>query len=159
MKRLSSGPTFLGKRVFPAIMGCVAGMMAILISSQEIDIPFFLAIVIGLFAGFLMTIISMRLLTEYMDEVFDAGDHLVIRNRGITEEIDLRDIRNVDSPLMQPSVIWLHLRRDSSFGRSIKFFQSPSHSGYSKLVDSLNRRIKQTGQISGNNSEEGGDLL
>lgn len=71
--------------------------MALLISSQASAIPIFLAILIGMITGFLATLLAMHLHSEYMDEVVDAGDRLVIWNRGGEESIELKDIREVES--------------------------------------------------------------
>jgi hypothetical protein len=143
MKKLTSGATFFGKRVFPVIFGCAAGSMALLISSQAIAISVFWAIPIGLIVGLLAAMFVARMHSEYMDEVLDDGDRLVIRNRGVEESIDLRDIREVDSTIMRPAGVRLHLRRDSAFGRSIKFLPGSSLLGFSKLAKSMNIRIKQ----------------
>ena|SRR5690348_374379 len=146
MKRLTSNATSFGKRVFPVIFGCVVSLMAFLISSQDIGITVFVAIPIGLMMGFLAAMFAAHLHSEYMDEVLDDGDRLVIRNRGIEESIDLRDIREADSTVMRPAGVWLHLRRDSAFGRRIKFLPASSLFGFSKLAQSLNTRIKQAEQ-------------
>lgn len=143
MKKLTSGSTYLQKRVFPVIFGCVAGLMALPISNQASAIPLVLAILIGLITGFLATKFAMHLTSQYVDEVYDAGDCLVIRKRGIEESIDLRDIQEVCSSIMSPAGVWLHLRRDSSFGWSIKFLPGSSLFAFSKLAKSLNNRIKE----------------
>jgi uncharacterized membrane protein YeaQ/YmgE (transglycosylase-associated protein family) len=147
MKKLTSAATFFGKKVFPIIFGGVAGLFALLISSQVNAIPIFLVIPIGLVTGFIATMFTRHLHSGYMDEVFDAGDRLVIRNRGIEESIDLRDIRVVDSTIMRPAGVWLHLRRNSVFGRSIKFLPATSSLfEFSKLAKSLNTRIRDAEQ-------------
>lgn len=154
MKRLSSGATFFGKRVFPVIFGTVVGLMSFVFSSQANAISVFMATLIGWVMGFLAAKFTAHMHSVYMDEVLDYGDHLVIRNRGVEESIGLEDILEVDSTIVSPAGVWLHLRRDSAFGRRIKFL--PGSLGYAKLVQSLNTRIKQAEQADAGNRSFGG---
>lgn len=143
MKKLTTPATFFVKRVFPVVFGGLAGLMALHFSSQVISISIFLAILIGLAIGILAAMATSHLHSEYMDEVIDYDDRLLVRNRGLEESIDLRDIREVEAAIMSPAGVWLHLRRDSAFGRSIKFLPGASLFGISKLSKSLNARINQ----------------
>lgn len=149
MKRLTSGATFFGKRIFPVIFGTVMGLMSFLFSRQANAISVFMASPIGMVMGFLAAKFAARMHSEYMDEVLDYGDHLVIRNRGVEESIDFGDIQEVDSTIVTPAGVWLHLRRDSAFGRKIKFL--PGSLEYAKLAKSLNARIKQAEQADADN--------
>jgi hypothetical protein len=146
MKTLTSASTFFQKRVFPLIFGFVACLMVTVILSPMIGISIFIAVPIGVIIGVLATIMARHLHSEYMDEVIDAGDRILIRNAGLEESINLRDIREVDSTLMRPAGIWIHLRRDSVFGRSMKFLPGASLLGFSKLAKALNKRIKEAEQ-------------
>jgi len=146
MKQLTSKATFFQKRVFPVIFGCAAGLFALLISSQAIVISIFVAIPIGLIIGFLAAIFAVHLHSEYVDEVIDDGDRILVRNRGLEESIDMREIREVSSTMMRPAGVSLHLRRDSVFGRTIKFLPCLSFLRFSRLATSLNTRIKQAEQ-------------
>jgi hypothetical protein len=54
-----------------------------------------------------------------VDEVFDLGDALLVRNGGQEERIALADIKNVNFfPYMSPPQVTLSLRRPSVFGEN-----------------------------------------
>ncbi len=62
------------------------------------------------------------LIFDLVDEVWDAGDALVVRNRGAEDRIALSDIKNVSySPMMSPPRVTLSLRRQSVFGSVVTF--------------------------------------
>ena len=57
-----------------------------------------------------------------VDQVFDLGDALLVRNGGQEERIALADIKNVNFvPYMSPPQVTLSLRRPSLFGDTIVF--------------------------------------
>jgi len=57
-----------------------------------------------------------------VDQVFDLGDALLVRNGGQEERIALADIKNVNFfPYMSPPQVTLSLRRASLFGDTIVF--------------------------------------
>ncbi len=140
----SSSQNFFYKSVIPMIFGFVAGIMALLISTQAV--PIYLAVFIGLIVGALANLFARHQASEYADAVIDEGDRIVVRNYGLEESIDLTDIREVDSTMMRPAGVWLHLRRDSVFGRTIKFLPDVSLFSFSKLTKALNVRISQAEQ-------------
>ena len=66
--------------------------------------------------------IYRKLIADLMDEVFDAGDYLIIRNKGAEERIDLANIINVNhSVAMNPARITLTLRTPCRFGEKVSF--------------------------------------
>jgi hypothetical protein len=63
-----------------------------------------------------------KLVFDLVDEVWDDGDALVIRNRGDEERIALSDIKNVSySPFTNPPRVTLSVRRPTVFGEEIAF--------------------------------------
>jgi len=63
-----------------------------------------------------------RLIFDLVDEVLDAGDALIVRNRGQEDRIALSDITNVNyTPLVSPPRVTLSLRRASVFGAEVTF--------------------------------------
>src|SRR5262245_10234210 len=99
MVKISSSWTFFNKRVFPVIWfgGVALFFMAFtvgMIVGKRLE-PGFLFMPLFLAAfGYVM----MRMLVfDLVDEVWDDGDSLVVRNRGIEERILLKDIVNVSS--------------------------------------------------------------
>jgi hypothetical protein len=63
-----------------------------------------------------------KLIFDLVDEVWDDGNSLLVKNRGQEQRIPLSDIRNVSySPYMNPPRITLSLRRPTVFGDQITF--------------------------------------
>ena len=125
MGRISSRWTFFYKRIFPAIwFGLLILFIAISLFSGAArnaasPLPFLIvpAIMIG-FGYFIMK----RLVFDLVDEVWEDGDSLVVKNRGEEEHIPLSDIKNVSySPYINPPRVTLSLRRPTIFGDQITF--------------------------------------
>jgi hypothetical protein len=125
MRRISSKMTFFNKRLFPAIwFGFLALFIAVpIFLGQERNsmppIPFLLfpavMAIVGLF-------IMKKLVFDLVDEVWEDGDSLVVKNRGQEQRIALGDIKNVSySPYMNPPRVTLLLRRPTVFGDQITF--------------------------------------
>jgi hypothetical protein len=63
-----------------------------------------------------------KLVFDLVDEVWDDGDALVVKNGGQDERIALADIKNVNySPIVNPPRVTLSLRRQTAFGDQITF--------------------------------------
>jgi hypothetical protein len=84
------------------------------------------------FGYFLM----QKLVFDLIDEVWDDGDALVVKNDGQDQRVALSDIKNVNySPLINPPRVTLSLRRPTVFGEQIAFcapirlvpFPKPGH--------------------------------
>jgi hypothetical protein len=92
--------------------------------------------------GFILLISSVGLWRQWklVDEVWDVGDALIVRSRGLEERIALSDIEKVSYHgfIGGSRRITLWLRRPSAFGHKIaftgRFFFRP-------VVKNLNRRI------------------
>jgi hypothetical protein len=66
--------------------------------------------------------IMKKMAFNLVDEVFDLGDALLVRNGGQEERVALADIKNVNFfPYMSPPQVTLSLRRPSVFGDTIVF--------------------------------------
>jgi hypothetical protein len=125
MRRISSKMTFFNKRVFPAIwFGFLVVFVGIAFfaSAQRNSappVPFLLAPAIMAVIGF---VIMKRLIFDLVDEVWEDGDSLIVKNRGEEQRIALSDIKNVSySPYMNPPRVTLSLRRPTPFGDQITF--------------------------------------
>jgi hypothetical protein len=122
MSLMSSRMTFFYKRViwfgFLAVfflIGLVKGLAADPIS----NLPFLIVPVVMAILGYQ---IMKRIAFNLVDEVFDLGDALLVRNGGQEERIALGDIKNVNYfPYMSPPQVTLSLRRPSVFGDAIMF--------------------------------------
>jgi hypothetical protein len=125
MKRISSSWTFFYKRVFPAfwfgfcLLFLIVPWLVISTSSQSLPIPFFFVPALMIIIGFF---IMRKLVFDLVDQVWDDGDTLLVRNRGEEQRVALADIKNVSyTPLMNPPRIVLSLRRTTAFGNQIAF--------------------------------------
>jgi hypothetical protein len=124
MRRISSRMTLFYERVFPAIwFGFLILFIAIpLVSSAGRNappLPFFIWPVVMMIFGYF---IMKKLVFDLVDEVWDDGDSLLIKNRGEQQRLALSDIKNVSySPYMNPPRVTLSLRRPTVFGDEITF--------------------------------------
>jgi hypothetical protein len=125
MRRISSGWTFFYKRVFPAIwfgfLILFFGISAFggLRSNLSSSFPFLIVPIVMIFVGYFM---MKKFTFDLVDEVWDDGQTLVVKNRGQEERIALADIKNVNySPLINPPRVVLSLRRSTLFGDQVAF--------------------------------------
>ncbi|HZR60474.1 MAG TPA: hypothetical protein VFA80_05960 [Xanthobacteraceae bacterium] len=125
MKRISSSWTFFHKRVFPLIwfgfcaVFVVLPLLGIPISGRSPPGPFFLAPAVMILVGL---VIMRKLIFDLVDQVWDDGDSLLVRNRGEEERVALADIKNVNyTPFLSPPRVVLSLRRTTTFGDQIAF--------------------------------------
>jgi hypothetical protein len=147
MRRISSKTTFLYKRIFPifwfgiitlifisAVLLGVAGGQTVPV--QVLIIP----LVMAGFGYFFMK----RFLFDLVDEVWDDGAQLVVRNRGQEDRIALSDIMNVSySPLVNPPRVTLMLRKPSIFGTEVSFSAPARFIPFaaSPVIEALIRRV------------------
>ena len=122
MKKISSRLTLFSKRVFPLFwFGFLAFFVATSFRIGAIATnPVFLIgpAVMAAFGFFLMK----SLVWDLVDEVYDCGDSLLVRNRGQEERVAFADIMNVNvSTLQNPPRITLRLRTPGKFGKEIAF--------------------------------------
>jgi hypothetical protein len=147
MRRISSGMTFIYKRVFPIIfLGFFVSFAAIpfllgLNSGQFPPLPFFVVPVI-VFAIFLF--LMKKLVLDLADEVLDAGDALIVKNGGREERIALSEIMNVNyTSFVNPPRVVLSLRRPGIFGAQVAFCPPVRFVPFSTspIIDELIQRI------------------
>lgn len=123
--RISSGMTYLYKRIFPFFW---FGFLLLFFFLQffisgfrgaDFQIPFLLIpAAMMVFGYFLMK----KLVFDLVDEVTDVGDALLVRNGPRQEKIALSDIINVNySPLINPPRVTLTLRDPGIFGKEVTF--------------------------------------
>jgi hypothetical protein len=123
MRRISSSWTFYYKRVFPMIwfgfLVLFVGFTSFAGSSAGSRLPFvIIPILLGGFGYYLM----QKLIFDLVDEVWDDGDALVVKNRDHEQRIALADVKNLNyTVLTSPPRVTLSLRRPTVFGDSITF--------------------------------------
>jgi hypothetical protein len=147
MRRISSGMTFFYKRIFPFLwFGFLLVFIVVsLLAGPQPDaasaLPFLIGPLAMAFVGYL---IFKKLIFDLVDEVFDEGDSLLVRNGTQQEHIALSDIMNVNySPLVSPPRVTLSLRRPSSFGDKITFCAPVRFIPFatSPVIDDLIQRV------------------
>ena len=117
--------TFLYKRMFPIFWFVIVavsffgGLLRILVADPISNAPFLIVPALMAIIGYQF---MKKLAFNLVDEVFDAGDALIVRNGGREERIALADITNVNYfPYGSPPQVTLSLRRSSAFGDTIVF--------------------------------------
>ena len=126
MVKISSSSTYFNKRVFPTIwFGFLAlflgGALVVGIGRKPVD-ELLLFILIPLIMAVLGYVFFKSILFDLVDEVWDAGNELIVKNRGREERIALADILNVNyNGWMNPPRITLSLRHPTMFGSEISF--------------------------------------
>ncbi len=97
MKRISSRSTSFHKRIFPVMcFGFLAVVFLIslvaFMAKGQVPVPFLLMpIAMAIFGYILMKV----LVFDLMDEVWDEGNTLLVRDKGKDERIDLKNIKNI----------------------------------------------------------------
>jgi hypothetical protein len=147
MRRISSRMTFWYKRMFPIFW---FGFLVLFIAvpwtvnrgpAQALPTMFFVVpALLGVFGFFLMK----KLVFDLVDEVFDDGDALVVRNRDMEDRIALSNIVNVSySQFVNPPRVTLLLRNPSLFGERVSFCAPTRFNPFSSspVIDDLIRRI------------------
>jgi hypothetical protein len=117
--------TFFYKRIFPAFwFGFLILFIAIPLffgGAQNGPPPFPFLIVPLIMMGFGYFIMK-KLVFDLVDEVWDDGETLLIKNRGQEERVALRDIKNVSySTIINPPRVTLSVRQPTIFGDQIAF--------------------------------------
>ena len=145
MTLISSRMTFVSKRVFPAVwFGFLAlFVIAALAGSRGRDFqPVFL--IIPLFMSVFGYFLMKKLVFDLVDEVWDDGTELVIKNRTVVERVPLSNIMNVSyMTLSNPPRVTLTLRNPGLLGKEITFSPPVRWIPFARspIVDQLIERI------------------
>lgn len=122
MTKISSKFTFFHKKVFPLFwFGFLSVFMAMALIDRVFEKdPMFLIGPIAMAAiGF---VVMKKMVWDLVDEVYDCGEFLLIKNRGEEDRILLSNIMNVNtSTMMNPPRITLRLVNPGKFGSEIVF--------------------------------------
>lgn len=121
MRRISSQWTFFYKRVFPVIWfgGIIVISCVALFAGSNAGLPFLIFPVVMIVIGYLL---MKKLVFDLVDEVWDDGSSLVVKNRGQEQRIALGAIKNVNYlSLTNPPRVTLSLRQQTAFGDHVSF--------------------------------------
>jgi hypothetical protein len=122
MSKLSAGTTVFFKRVFPVLWFTIVSLVIVLLviagaweQAPVVMLTPLVMAVVGL-------IIMKKLLWDLMDEVYDHGDFLLIRNNGEEERIHLSHILQINQTiLINPPRVTLRLSEPCRFGSTVTF--------------------------------------
>jgi hypothetical protein len=122
MKKISSKDAVHLKKIFPIFWVGALGtftLFALLRGGARTDVTF---LVIPC-AMAVFGLVFVRLLAgELVDEVYDCGDYLLVRNRRVETQIPLSEIMNVTTSVaVNPPRITLRLAADHGLGFEVKF--------------------------------------
>ena len=122
MTKISSGRTWFHKRVFPVVWFGIIGVVLVVAfvadAFRKAPVALIAPVVMAIFGFFLMK----KLVWDLVDEVYDGGDYLVVKNGGMEERIPLSNIMNVNaSTLVNPPRVTLRLVNRGRFGNEIAF--------------------------------------
>ena len=102
MKRISSRSTALFKRLAPRIWFGFYAVFVVISVAQGALVNGNALSLIGLCAvGALGYVLMRKLVWAFVDEVFDAGEFLVVKNRGREYQIPLTDIIEVSASMVE----------------------------------------------------------
>ena len=128
MKRISSKRTLFYKRVFPVLWFGIIALFTLadlpaIGRSHGAAAPMLIAPVVMVIVGYAL---FRRLLFDLVDEVWDDGDALLIRNASMEERVPLRNIINIGySSFSNPERVTLTLREAGTLGKEIVFMPVP----------------------------------
>jgi len=147
MRRISSRTTFWYKRVFPIVwFGVLALFITVGVFSSAFGngtqlVPFIVMPAVMAVIGY---VIMKKVVFDLVDEVWDDGAALIVRDKGREDRIALSNIMNVSySPLMNPPRVTLMLRQPSNFGSEITFSAPIRFAPFAKspVIEDLIRRV------------------
>ena len=122
MMKISSGSIWFAKRVFPPIWFGFLGLFAVFAAINATATEDWFFVVAPLLMVPFGVIAMKKLVWTLVDEVYDGGDHLLVRNRGEEDRIPLSNIINVGAAVVgSSSPVTLRLAEPGKFGNEIAF--------------------------------------
>jgi hypothetical protein len=122
MKKISGGSTFYYKRVLPVMLFGLPVFLLYVTFSAPHGPPPLLGLLPMLVLVPIFYLMLRKLVWDLADEVWDGGDHLVVKIGADSETVPLANIMNVSaSTLVNPPRITLRLVNPGRFGQEISF--------------------------------------
>jgi hypothetical protein len=156
MRRISSKMTFFYKRIFPAFWFGFLILLLLLIAvplffggAPDNPPPYPLLVVPLIMMGFGYFLMK-KLVFDLVDEVWEDGEALLIRNGGQEQRVALRDIKNVSySAVINPFRVTLSVRQSTTFGEQIAFMAPVRFVPFttSPIINELIERVDQARQV------------
>jgi hypothetical protein len=122
MTKISSKYTFLTKKGFPllwfGVLAFIILQMVMTGTFKKDPMSLIGPCLMAVFGFFLMK----KLVWDLVDEAYDCGNYLLVKNRGEEDRVPLSNIMNVSaSTNMNPQRITLRLVKPGKFGGEISF--------------------------------------
>jgi hypothetical protein len=122
MKKISGRSTFYYKRVLPVLLFGLPLLFLYLSLYASSVRPPLLAFLPPLLLVAFVFVLMRKLVWDLADEVWDGGDHLVVKIGDQSESVPLTSIMNVSaSTLVNPPRVTLRLVSPGRFGQEISF--------------------------------------
>jgi hypothetical protein len=127
MTKISSKYTFFYKKGFPLLwFGFLAVFVAISLTAEDLEKDLMFLIVPGVMAVFGFFLMK-KLVWDLVDEVYDGGEFLVVKNQGKEDRVLLSNVMNVNASTMtNPPRVTLRLVNPGKFGNEIAFSPAAS---------------------------------
>jgi hypothetical protein len=150
--KISSKTTVFTKKLFPVLwFGFLACFVAVGFSTGAFRKSALFAAG-PLFMAVIGSIVMKKLVFDLMDEVYDCGDSLLVKNGGQEQSIPLADIINVSvSTNTNPPRITLKLANPGTFGSDVSFSPACPFSlnpfAKNPIAENLIQRVDQARSI------------
>lgn len=139
--------TAFNKRVVPVILyGAMALGFVVLLSASRHDPRLLPLVFLPVLTTVIFHFVRKFLLADLVDEVWDAGQDLIVKNDGQTERIAFANIMNVSyTVLVNPPRVTLQLRLPTRFGHRIsfmpvvRFLPFASHPAIDELIQRIDK--------------------
>ena len=125
MTLISSRMTFFYKRIFPIIWFGVLTLVMVasaVIAWSSGQAPQLMSIIVPAFMMVFGYFIMKRMVFSLVDQVYDTGDALLVKNGTQEDHIPLADISNISyAQMMNPPQVTLSFRQPTNFGDRVTF--------------------------------------
>lgn len=149
MQKISSDTTYFYKRIFPVLwIGMLVLIPAIVFLTipKKDDIALIPVSIVPVFVIPFGYFLMRALIFDLMDEVWDDGTTLVVKNKDREARIPLSDIMNISFMVSRPPRATLTLRKECCFGTTVTFSPKTKFSfnfWKNQIVDDLIIRIDE----------------
>jgi hypothetical protein len=122
MTKISSGSTAFRKKVLPFLWFGIIGISVVVSLWAGVYRGHALLVLPPLLAAVLGVVLMKKLVWDLVDEVYDCGDFLLVRNGGVEDRVALSNIMNINASTMtNPPRVTLRLSVRGKFGNEIVF--------------------------------------
>lgn len=120
MRRISSSMSYHFKRTIPILgFGAFSAALVAALSQRPMPVETVGVLAVAIVVG---GVVSYRYLRDVLDEVYDDGERLLVRNGGVEDTVPLRDVVAVSSARWRTLVrLTLTLSAPGKFGDKIVF--------------------------------------